>query len=423
MESFKGWTIDKWTKCLSIFLIALIFSFLLISYLQAITGQNNTISKIIPIFIGMFFLIVISMRLRLSFVWIKRPLIYVFLFMFIVFAMNTLLTSCGFLTTNYDSARYMVSALIQSEAAILAIVITLTLVGVQQTSSSYSPRMADIFKKKNPDLWVLLFVYISSIVYGLLVLKQVEEMGFNYQKHSHIVYIIATFCFVSLIPYMLNTVDLLNPIKVIDLLSEDITEYNLKASILNTYYNRYYSGSRCEACLGSTDIYGYVQDKKGYLSIQKSIIYENDPIQSIIDIVYGSLKTFDSKTAIYGLKIIHDRTFALFPSPIALINSTSLENGDFQVIIEHLMTIYTELTHFTLKIGDEDALLQIIVNVQMIAVFAIPNELSSLETFTRYFEKLQTDVELLNLDEMSSLINQLLSALNEEKNTKYNKAF
>ena len=47
--------------------------------------------------------------------------------------------------TDVNSARLLLSALIQSEATIIALVITLTLVAVQLTSSSFTPRVAKIF--------------------------------------------------------------------------------------------------------------------------------------------------------------------------------------------------------------------------------------------------------------------------------------
>jgi len=53
----------------------------------------------------------------------------------------------GAFTIADDIARYLLSALVQSLAAIIAIVVTLTLVAVQLTASAYSPRVIDIFKK------------------------------------------------------------------------------------------------------------------------------------------------------------------------------------------------------------------------------------------------------------------------------------
>ena len=44
---------------------------------------------------------------------------------------------------NENSARNMISTLVESEAAIIAVVITLSLVAVQLTASSYSPKASD----------------------------------------------------------------------------------------------------------------------------------------------------------------------------------------------------------------------------------------------------------------------------------------
>jgi uncharacterized membrane protein len=57
--------------------------------------------------------------------------------------------------TDANSARYMLSAMVQAQAAIVAIVVTLTLVAVQLTASAYSPRVIRIFRD-NPDIWILL---------------------------------------------------------------------------------------------------------------------------------------------------------------------------------------------------------------------------------------------------------------------------
>ncbi|MBP2029633.1 membrane-associated HD superfamily phosphohydrolase [Methanohalophilus levihalophilus] len=78
--------------------------------------------------------------------------------------------------TSTDSALYMLSALVQSEAAIMAIVVTLSLVAIQHLSTTYSTRVIEFFKdwKTNPDLYILLFTYMLSIIFGLFVIKQIE---------------------------------------------------------------------------------------------------------------------------------------------------------------------------------------------------------------------------------------------------------
>ena len=105
--------------------------------------------------------------------WPARFFEYILLFLLVVFVVAVIFANFNLFHTDADSARYMLSALVQSQAAIVAIVITLTLIAVQLTASAYSPRVIDIFKK-NPDLWILLSVYGFSIFYGFIVLKLVE---------------------------------------------------------------------------------------------------------------------------------------------------------------------------------------------------------------------------------------------------------
>jgi predicted MFS family arabinose efflux permease len=78
-----------------------------------------------------------------------------------------------------SSVKYMLSALVQSEAAIVAIVITVTLIAVQLTASAYSPRVIDIFKK-NVDMWILLLVYGISIFSGFIVLTRRNQRFKSY---------------------------------------------------------------------------------------------------------------------------------------------------------------------------------------------------------------------------------------------------
>jgi uncharacterized membrane protein len=99
--------------------------------------------------------------------------VYVFLLLLVIFVGAILFAKFNLFHTDANSARYMLSALVQSQAAIVAIVITLTLIAVQLTASAYSPRVMDIFKK-NPDMWILLSCYGFSIFYGFIVLKLVE---------------------------------------------------------------------------------------------------------------------------------------------------------------------------------------------------------------------------------------------------------
>ncbi|WP_456475602.1 DUF2254 family protein [Candidatus Pyrohabitans sp.] len=64
---------------------------------------------------------------------------------------------------NIENARYLLSAVIQGLAAILAIVITITFVSVQLASQNYSPRVVRIFTHSN-SFWYLLLLFTLTIL-------------------------------------------------------------------------------------------------------------------------------------------------------------------------------------------------------------------------------------------------------------------
>lgn len=104
--------------------------------------------------------------------WIKRILLYLLLYSLVLGFTSKMQFLFSF--TDDDSARYMLSALVQSEAAIVAVVVSLSVVAVQLAASSYSSRVIDLFKNY-PDLWIILFIYTYSIFYGLRILKIIIE--------------------------------------------------------------------------------------------------------------------------------------------------------------------------------------------------------------------------------------------------------
>jgi hypothetical protein len=178
----------------------------------------------------------------------------------------------------YDNERYLLSALVQSLAATIALVITLSLVAVQLAAQSYSARVIDVYKR-NPDMWILLCIYIFTIFYGLGLTK-IIGLGIlgNYMEGAIFgAYFMGFFAFVCLVPYMLKTLDLLKPSTVITLLAEDIT----KEKILEFLENG-------------------------------DDVDEKDPIQPIIDIINNFLDRNDYETVRNGLKAIKNSTILIF---------------------------------------------------------------------------------------------------------------
>ncbi len=218
--------------------------------------------------------------------WLKRIFVYGFLLLLFSLAFYLNFSHLNLFHTDVDSARYMLSALVQSQAAIVAIVISLTLIAVQLTASAYSPRVIDIFKK-NLDMWILLACYGISIFYGLLVLKLVEgaegelvsqsaiwsvgRVSISFESYVSIAYWLGAFTFVVLIPYMRNIMDLLKPESIINRLTIEITKDNL----LNS---------------------------------------KEDSIQPVMDIVHGSIMKYDIETTRVGLKAVTDRIIKVIDS-------------------------------------------------------------------------------------------------------------
>jgi hypothetical protein len=170
----------------------------------------------------------------------------------------------------FDNERYLISALVQSLAATIALVVSLSLVAVQLAAQSYSARVIDVYKN-NPDMWILLSIYIAVIFYGLGLLKVIDigVAGINMEFAIFAAYFLGFFAFVCLVPYMLKTLDLLKPSVVIKLLAADIT----KEKILETLKKD-----------------GEIADK--------------DPVQPIIDMINAALERNDYETVRNGLKAI-----------------------------------------------------------------------------------------------------------------------
>ncbi|WP_172673745.1 DUF2254 family protein [Methanogenium cariaci] len=102
---------------------------------------------------------------------------------------------------NSDSVRYILGALIQSQAAVISIVVTLTLVAVQWTASTYSPRVVEVFKR-HPNMWLLLFSYIVSITFSTILLTSITgDVSSFLQRFSVFCAIyLGIFLFVTLFP-------------------------------------------------------------------------------------------------------------------------------------------------------------------------------------------------------------------------------
>ena len=267
--------------------------------------------------------------------WLNKPkllnrlTLYAITFVFVITALHTIFLHCGFLHTTADSARYMLSALIQVEAAIMAIVITLSLVAMQLAASAYSMSYIEDFRK-TPDLWILIGVYGIAIFYGLVVLKLIEGVCIvvdsmsNLEVYISCAYYFGIFAFVALIHYTYNILNLLKPYTIISILGERIIKENILSVI------------------------GEEGRKTG----------DGDPVQPIVDIVGSAMMRYDYTTIRDGLRAIGDRANNIFK------NDTFKDEEESVKIAKHVFKHLTDVGEIAAKrYNDEKSTVEVIDNL------------------------------------------------------------
>jgi len=120
-----------------------------------------------------------------------------------------------------ENARFTLSSIIQGEAAIFGVVITLSIISFQIASSRYSTIVIRIFTS-SIDFLLISSVYVFSILIAIFTL----QWNLTY-KFLNLTYSLAIFCVISLIPYTINTINLVNPITLIKQLTKGITKQKL----------------------------------------------------------------------------------------------------------------------------------------------------------------------------------------------------
>jgi len=135
----------------------------------------------------------------------------------------------GFFTAeSADSARYLLSAIAQAQAAVIALVVTLTLIAVQLASQAYSPRVMDLFKK-HPFFWLLLLLYVVSILYDVIILGTVDkEMSYLLEHRISFAILLAGLAFFALFPYTFDVMNHLKPENVAANLANKVNSREFK---------------------------------------------------------------------------------------------------------------------------------------------------------------------------------------------------
>lgn len=236
-----------------------------------------------------------------------------------------------------DSARYMLSALVQCEAAIIAVVVSLSLIAIQFAASSWSARVIDIFLKKYLEFWLLISLYIVAIAYGLYVISSIKDnnsiISYNVEFGISLSYRLGILAFLALIPYTWTTLILLKPSTIINQLSQNIS-------------------------------------MKAILSILPlgNPVKKDDPIQPIMDIIIASLMKSDEGTILEGLESLRSRiTF--------LIKNYNFNDDDEIVFSDNIFPHLSEIGTLAASKRDEHATIRIIRTIHGIGYMATDQKL------------------------------------------------
>ena len=200
-----------------------------------------------------------------------------------------------------DNARSILCTLVGSEAAIVAIVVSLTLIAIELTASAYSPRVIKI-SLRNPDMWILLTIYGVAIFSSIILLKQLPYESRFPSEDVSLAFWLGVFSYVALVPYLWNIPLLLDPRNIVKRVSADIEKYKLLK-----YIKDLNETSKKDETETSEDFHPPTKDSAQKTSRNKGDTegHEENLIQSLLDIVYRSINKYDLETVRNGLEQIY----------------------------------------------------------------------------------------------------------------------
>jgi len=261
--------------------------------------------------------------------WWRSVLIYIILFglLFLIFPIFNIP-----LCSSASSAKYLLSALVQSQAAVIAIVVTLTLVAVQLSAQAYSPRVITIFQK-SADFRILLSTYIISIVYNVILLETIPDNIEGLEMKIRSSSFLAIFAFLALFPYMCHTMNLLKPRTIINRLAEKI-------------------------------------EKDSVLKFIEHSSHQEDPLQPIVDIVRAAVMKYDFETARNGIADIKERCLAIVSEYSTEYGSKEEKEG-VKKSVAHFSNHLKEIAKLAIERDNEEVAIEAINNLGEIGMECI----------------------------------------------------
>jgi hypothetical protein len=142
-----------------------------------------------------------------------------------------------------DTARNYLNTIVSSLSTILALCISIILVAIQMTASNYTHRVLDFFVRLPYNVSLFLF-YLVTIMHSFLLMARItdlkpEPLSPVLQQKMSADLVLVIICFLSLLLYMYEVVQLLKPEKIIDLILRD--------------YNRAFARGRYRSALDNVE--------------------------------------------------------------------------------------------------------------------------------------------------------------------------
>jgi uncharacterized membrane protein len=222
-----------------------------------------------------------------------------------------------FYPINPNNALYLLSALAQSQAAIIAIVVSLTLVAIQLSAQTYSPRVIDVFIKT--DFRILMIIYGISIFVDFLGIYVVPSSDCKFNIVVYDAILLAFIAFAALLLFIWKTFEALKPSEIIKkLASQSKVEDIARFSRLNS------------------------REKSEPNADRRTL-------EPIVDIVYKSIMNHDIATTRQGIYNFLDK-----------IQETLQETSENRVnVVSYLSESLGRMTRLCLIVKDEELLIEL----------------------------------------------------------------
>jgi len=269
--------------------------------------------------------------------WILLGLIILFSIGFFLFNQDII----KFYGGDTSDARYLLSALLQGLAAILAIVVTVTLVVLQLAASAYTPRLVSIYIR-NLYFWLLLGLYILTISVCAILLSNVSNLS---PRVVDYIILLSIFDIAYLAPYIISSSKMLRPSTVIDKLSDKIV-YGVKELIEKEDEVR--------------------EEKDEIIELKEEQV--NQLLQPISDIVMGAIMKHDFETARIGIEGIKDSFVELEPD----VKDKDVHDAYFA---KYYLTHILRYARLALEKNNEELLIKIITNLEEMGLKAVEQKL------------------------------------------------